>query len=82
MRKNSSFSKMTFLLTLLIPPWPGLSEKFWERLINSKVEMEWAPHSPDLNPPDFFLWRFLKDNTYRNNLRIIAALKAATTAKI
>jgi hypothetical protein len=24
----------------------------------------WPPHSPDINPCDFFLWSFMKDNLY------------------
>ena len=26
---------------------------------------EWAPHSPDLNPCDFFLWGYLKSKAYK-----------------
>ena len=51
-------------------------------LISRKAEVEWAPHSPDLNPPDFFLWGFLKDNIYHDNPLTIAALKAAIAEKI
>jgi hypothetical protein len=39
-------------------------------------------HSPDLNPPDFYLWGYLKDNVYENNPQTIGELKAAITAKI
>ena len=59
-----------------------LREKFGKRLISRKAEVEWAPHSPDLNPPDFFLWGFLKDNIYQDNPLTIAALKAAITENI
>ena len=59
-----------------------LREKFGERLICHKAEVEWAPHSPDLNPPDFFLWGFLKDNIYQGNPRTIDALKSAITEKL
>jgi exonuclease V gamma subunit len=41
----------------------------------------WA-HSPDLNPPYFYLWRYLKDNVHENNPQSIGELKAAITAKI
>ena len=44
--------------------------------------MEWAPHSPDLNPPDFYLWGFLKDKEYQGNPQTIEELKTAITAKI
>jgi hypothetical protein len=39
-------------------------------------------HSPDLNPPDLYLWEYLKDNVYENNPQTIGELKAAITAKI
>ena len=45
-------------------------------------EIEWAAHSPDLNPPYFYLWRYLKDNVHGNNPQSIGELKAAITAKI
>jgi hypothetical protein len=37
--------------------------------------------SPDLNPPDFYLWGYLKDNVYENNPQTIGELKAAITTK-
>ena len=43
--------------------------------------MEWAAHSPDLNPPDFYLWGYLKDNMYEYNPQTIGELKAAITGK-
>ena len=52
-------------------------------LKNSRsCETEWAAHSPDLNPPDFFLWGYLKDNIYENNPQTIPELKRAITTKI
>ena len=44
--------------------------------------MEWAAHSPDLNPPDFYLWGYLKDNVYENNPQTTGELTAAITGKI
>ncbi|KAK7090080.1 hypothetical protein V1264_009928 [Littorina saxatilis] len=41
---------------------------------------KWPP--PDLNPPDFYLWGFLKDNVYRNNPQTITELKRAITTTI
>ena len=41
--------------------------------------LEWPPNSPDLNPLDFFLWGFLKDQGYRCNPKTIAELKTAIT---
>ena len=59
-----------------------LKERFQEGLISRKCDVEWAPHSPDLNPPDFYLWGYLKDNVYQNNPQTIGELKATITAKI
>ena len=48
----------------------------------TKFDVEWAAHSPDLNPPDFYLWGYLKDIVYENNPLTIGELKAAITGKI
>jgi hypothetical protein len=34
-----------------------------------------APGSPDLSPPDFYLWGFFKENVYKNNLHTLEKLK-------
>jgi len=34
---------------------------FNRNLISLKSQNQWPPHSPDLNPLDFFLWDYLKD---------------------
>lgn len=52
-----------------------LTQKFGNRVISLKTEHVWAPHSPDLNPLDFFLWGYCKDNVYRNNPSEIGPLK-------
>ena len=52
------------------------------RFISRRCEIEWAPHSPDLNPPDFYLWDYLKDNVYENNPQKIPELKRAITGRI
>ena len=31
-----------------------LQRNFQKRVISRKTQFEWAPHSPDLSPPDFF----------------------------
>jgi hypothetical protein len=36
---------------------------------------EWPPRSPDLSPPDFFLWGYLKGNVYKNNPHTVEELK-------
>ena len=50
-----------------------------DKLISNKTPNIWSPHSPDLNPPDYYLWGFLKDNVYVNHPTTIAALKTEIT---
>ena len=42
----------------------------------------WPPRSPDLTPPDYFLWGYLKGRVYQNKPRTIDALKANITEEI
>ena len=55
---------------------------FGDCLISRRCEIEWAPHSPDLNPPDFYLWSYLKDNVYDNNPQAIQELRRAIRGRI
>ena len=59
-----------------------LSEWFDDRLISRRCDVEWAAHSPDLNPPDFYLRGISRNNVYENNPQTIGELKAAITGKI
>ena len=59
-----------------------LRSKFQDRLISRRCVNEWAPHSPDLNPLDFFLWGYLKDNVFRGRPQTIPELKQAVAQKI
>ena len=34
-----------------------LNQRFSDRLISCKCDQQGSPYSPDLNPPDFYLWR-------------------------
>ena len=61
---------------------PHTSNDSLNHLISRRCDPEWAPHSPGLNPPDFYLWGCLKDNVYTNNPQTINDHKAATAAKI
>jgi hypothetical protein len=79
---NSGSSKMGATSHTTNDSLAWLRERFKDRLISRKCEIEWAVHSPDLNPPYFYLWGYLKDNVYENNPQIIGELKAAITAKI
>ena len=58
-----------------------LQQRFPDRLISRRCEPQWSPHSPDLNPPDFYLWVYLKDRVYGNNPQTIPDLKAAIRAR-
>ena len=42
----------------------------------------WPQRSPDLTPPDYFLWGYLKGTVYQNKPRTIDALKANITEGI
>ena len=59
-----------------------LRQRFPDRLISRRCDPEWSPHSPDLNPPDFYLWGYLKDRVFGSNPQTIPDLKAAITAAI
>ena len=41
-----------------------------------------APFSPDLSPPDFYLWGLLNDRVYQNNSKTITELKLAITLNV
>jgi len=42
----------------------------------------WPLRSPDLTPPDYFLWGYLKGRVYRNKPRTTDALRANITEEI
>ena len=39
------------------------------------MEIEWPSYSPDLSPPDFFLWGYLKDRVFKDRPKTIPELK-------
>ena len=45
---------------------------FDDRIISRDL---WPRRSPDLSPPDFYLWDFLKDNVSSNNPHTLDELK-------
>lgn len=51
-------------------------EMFAGKLISRRGDIPWPPRSPDLTPPDFFLWGYMKSRVYSNNPTTIAKLKA------
>jgi len=52
---------------------------FDDRVISKGL---WSPRSPDLTPPDYFLWGYLKGTVYQNKPRTIDTLKANITEEI
>ena len=38
-------------------------------------DFDWPPRSPDLTPPDFFLWGYLKSKVYVNKPHTLEELK-------
>ena len=52
-----------------------LKEKFGTRLISLNTDHEWSPHSPDLNPLDFWFWGDAKNVVYANKPVTLAQLK-------
>lgn len=52
---------------------------FGDRVISKGL---WPPRSPDLSPPDFFLWGYLKDRVYQSKPQTLNALRQCITEKI
>ena len=52
-----------------------LEMTFPERLISNKSDFMWPPRSPDLNPCDFFLWGYMKEEVHRSQPGSIAEVK-------
>lgn len=60
----------------------ALHEIFPEKVISRRGDIEWPPRSPDLTPPDFFLWGYLKSVVYEDNPRNLAHLRRNIEEKI
>jgi hypothetical protein len=52
-----------------------LEKIFGGRITSIKSTDIWPPYSPDLNPCDYFLWGFLKDRVFSENIGNISLLK-------
>jgi len=52
---------------------------FGDRVISKGL---WPPRSPNLTPPDYFLWGYLKGTVKQNKPRTIDTLKANITKEI
>lgn len=51
-------------------------------MISLKTKFEWASNSPDLSPPDFFLWGYLKDRVYAGKPETITKLNETIREEI
>jgi hypothetical protein len=56
-----------------------LDDVFADRIISKTI---WPPRSPDLSPPDSFLWVAMKNSVYSNNPHTTDDLKMAITEYI
>ena len=72
-------SRMERHPTLHTPAWPKFSPLSATASFRKEL---WPPRSPDLRPPDYFLWGYLKGRVYQNKTQTIAALKANITEEI
>ena len=59
-----------------------LHETFGDRLISYRTNHVWPPHSPDLNPLDFFLWGYLKEKVYTPRPENLQDLKTAIRREV
>lgn len=80
-RNLPGFGRMIFQQDGAPPHWAldvraFLDQNFPNRWIGrSSPNMEWPPRSPDLTPPDFFLWGFIKGLVYRTPIRDLTELR-------
>ncbi|KAF0711882.1 DUF4817 domain-containing protein [Aphis craccivora] len=59
-----------------------LQKMFPGRLISLRENITWPPRSSDLNPCDYFLWRYLKAEVFKHRPRTIEELKEAIRQEI
>ena len=52
-----------------------LDADFPNRWIGRCGTIEWPPHSPDLNPLDFFLWGYVNDSVYKTRPNTLSELQ-------
>jgi len=52
---------------------------FCDRIISKVL---WPPGSPDLTPPDYFLWGYQKGTIYQNKPRTYRGLESKNNQKI
>ena len=56
-----------------------INELFRRRVIALGSDFEWAPHSPDLNPLDFWFWGAAKESVYKARPETLDQLKDAVS---
>ena len=52
-----------------------LWQLFRNRLVALGIAHDWAPHSPNLNPPDYWFWGAAKGSVYANHPATLDDLK-------
>ena len=53
-----------------------------DRLISRRTNNIWPAYSPEMTPPDFWLWGYLKSMVYANNPQTLEVLKNNITMEI
>lgn len=59
-----------------------LMKKFGNDIISRHFPRQWPACSPDLNPCDFFLWGYLRENVFLRHPKTLAELKDAIAVEI
>jgi hypothetical protein len=59
-----------------------LNERLPNRWIGRRGTIEWAARSPDLKPLDFFLWGYVNQNVYPQNIKDLNDLRQSITVTI
>jgi hypothetical protein len=60
----------------------ALNEKFPNAWIGRGGPIFWPPRSPDLTPTELFLWGYVKNIVYGENIRDLMHLRDRITAAI
>lgn len=59
-----------------------LAKTFGNRIISRHFENEWPPRSPDIAPPDYWLWGSLKAKVYASTPKSLPELKSAIQREV
>ncbi len=59
-----------------------LKEKFPNNVISKGGDINWPSRSPDLTPPDFYLWGALKEKVYHNGPKTLDQLRINIQSEI